>query len=522
MEQDAAVKVLLIDPPFYRLIGFYNRYFPLGLLSVGTFLRKRGHDVVVYDADYNERPRAMDYTRLPDYYPGYLSALGQRDHPVWREVRETIRRVGPDVIGVSVWTTYAAAAFRVAELAKEIAPGCPVVAGGPHATARAEETLRIAPAVDYVVRGDGELPTAALLDTIAGDRGKLEAVAGLSYRDDERIRHNPNRSRIRDLDELPTPDRNLLLNAAHYSSEDMGLIVTSRGCPFSCSFCATNTRQVRYRSIDRVVVEIREVKARYGTTQFSLKDDSFTVDHHRVRRFCDALLRENLHIVWECNTRVDLVTEDMLARMKHAGCNSVKVGIESGSPEILERMNKGITLTHARVAASLLRKSGIHWTGYFLMGTPGETLDDVYRTLDFMYEIRPDFASIGVYEPFPGSATFHEGVQRGLFRPQMTMDDFYNTLPNHYYKVDPGRQLDTIEPEQFVLLEREMKARFHAYNNHYKRLLNRVRSRTMHYIRSPRALYGDFQKYLCWRQGQTELTPSEPYAASGRSRRRYE
>jgi len=497
------VKVLLIDPPFYRLIGFYNRYFPLSLVNVGTVLKETGHEVVVYDADTNENPCAMDYTRLPDHYRRYLASFQEADHPVWQEVRRTIQQFRPDVIGISIWTTYAAAAFHVARIGKTLDPACPVIMGGPHATVKAEEVLSICPDVDYVIRGEGEDTAVELIRTMAdsrrGPNPQLEAIQGISFRRDAVIRHNPDRARIRNLDELPLPDRGLLKNEDTYSSEDMGLVMTSRGCPFSCSFCATETRQVRYRSIENVLAEVRAVKAAYGTTQFSFKDDSFTVNKPRVAQFCAALLRENLHIGWECNTRVDLVNEAMLRDMKRAGCNSIKVGIESGSETELERMNKGITLDQARRAAALFRKVGIHWTGYFLMGTPGETLEDIYKTLDFMYEIRPDFASVGVYEPFPGSPLFEEGIRLGLTRPGMAMADFYTMLPNHYYKVDPQRQVETIEPERFVLVEREMKERFHKYNRHYTRILNRARARMTQYLQSPRTLYADFQKYLSWR-----------------------
>lgn len=116
-----------------------------------------------------------------------------------------------------------------------------------------------------------------------------------------------------------------------------------------------------------------------------------------------------------------------------------------------------------------------------------------------MYEIRPDFASLGVYEPFPGPAMFEDGVRRGLVKPDMTLEDFYTMLPNHYYKADVRRQLDTMEPERFAALEEELKKQFHMYNKQFTRILRRARSRLRQYVRSPRVLYTDFQKYLSWR-----------------------
>jgi radical SAM superfamily enzyme YgiQ (UPF0313 family) len=161
-------------------------------------------------------------------------------------------------------------------------------------------------------------------------------------------------------------------------------------------------------------------------------------------------------------------------------------------------MNKGITLDQVRTAATVLRTVGIHWTGYFLMGTPGETLEDVYRTLDFMYEIRPDFASIGIYEPFPGTAMFEEGLKRGLVKPDMTLEDFFTLSPNDYYKADARRQVDAMAPEVFERLETEMKTCFHAYNKSMGRLLKRAKSRAGLYWAQPALLLADFRRYLSW------------------------
>ncbi|MBN1508285.1 MAG: radical SAM protein [Sedimentisphaerales bacterium] len=504
------MKVLLIDPPFYRLIGFYNRYYPLGLVSVGTALRDTGHEVIVYDADFNENPSIIGNACLTRYYERYLDSFHEADNPVWNGMQDMIREVRPDVVGITMCTAYAASAFHVAQISKAINPTCPVVVGGPHATVRAEEILRICPSVDFIVRGEGEITACELVATIADSNRNpnpqseiinplLQVIPDLSFRMNGSIRHNPPREKIKDLDAFAPPDRSLMVNKATYSPEDMGLIMTSRGCPFSCTFCATDNRQVRYRSIEHILREIRHVKDTYGTVHFTLKDDSFTVNKKRVAEFCDALAWENLRIGWECNTRVDLVNEQMLRRMKKAGCNSVKVGIESGSEKVLERMNKGITLDEIRVAARLFRKVGLHWTGYFLIGTPGETVEDIYKTLDFMYEVKPDFAALGVYEPFPETVMFHEGILQGLVKPDMAMDDFYAVLPNHYYKADPRRQVETIEPEQFDRLEREVKDRFYEYNKGFRRILSRARARTIQYTRSPRVLVADFRKYLSWR-----------------------
>jgi radical SAM superfamily enzyme YgiQ (UPF0313 family) len=493
------MKILLIDPPFYRILRFYNRYFPVGIATIGTFLNQAGYDVVVYDADCNYDPQYMDYSLLPQFYPEYLDSFQNQSHEIWKEVEKVIASVNPDIVGISIWTTYAASAFHVAKLCKEANPACVVVMGGPHATAKGEEILKISSDVDYVVRGEGEVTMLELLRQISSGRKSISSIAGLSFRNKDTIVHNLPRDATKDLGLFRFPDRSLLMNEHKYTSEDMGLIMSSRGCPFACSYCATHRRTVSYRPIDHVVDEIKLVKEEYGTTLFSFKDDSFTVNKKRVEQFCDKLIADKLRINWECNTRVDLIDESLLVKMKKAGCNNIKVGIESGSERILKKMNKGITQDQVRIAAKMFRKVGIHWTGYFMMGVPGETVDEIYQTLNFMYEIQPDFASISVYEPFPGTPMFIEGIEKGLVKSEMTLEDFYTTLPNDYYKLDPHKQVDTINADDFIALAAGIKNRFHTYNKGFKRILKRGESRMNVYLNQPSLLWGDFRKYLNWR-----------------------
>jgi radical SAM superfamily enzyme YgiQ (UPF0313 family) len=493
------MKILLITPPFYRIIGFYNRYFPVGITTLGTFLQHAGHEVTVYDADYNANPLHMDYTLLPQSYRSYLNSFRDDRHPVWREVRDVIAGARPDLIGISIWTTYAASAFHVARLSKEIHPTGTVVMGGPHATVKADEILSISPHVDYVIRGDGEIPMLETAKHLCSEPPSVTLVAGLSFRNGGDIVHNPSVTPSQDITVLPFPDRSLLMHEDKYSAEDMGLIMTSRGCPYDCSYCATHTRRVSYRPIENIISEINYVKNKYGTTLFSFKDDSFTVNKKRVEQFCDMLIEGKLGIQWECNTRVDLIDPVLLGKMKKAGCVSMKVGIESGSERILTKMNKHITLEQIRKTAEIFSASGIFWTGYFLMGIPGESLDEIRQTLDLMRQIKPDFASISVYEPFPGTDMFREGIEKGLVRPAMSLEDFYTLLPNDYYKRDPQRQVETIGSLEFQSLANEIKDQFHRYNKNVKRLWRRAKSRLALYICNPKTLVCDFKKYLSWR-----------------------
>ncbi len=278
----------------------------------------------------------------------------------------------------------------------------------------------------------------------------------------------------------------------------MGLVMSSRGCPYSCTFCATNRNQVSFRSPDHIISEIRFVKEHYKTTQFTFKDDSFTVNRKRIFELCKKLIDEKLPIKWECNTRVNLLDEQMLRIMKKAGCNFIKVGIESGSERILSDMNKGITHDQIRIAAKLFRKVGIHWTGYFMIGVPDETEWDIRRAIDFLYEIEPDFAVIGIYDLFPGTVMWEDGILRGIVNPNMDLEDFYTNLPNFYYKKDFNHQNDKISPEKFAKLESEVKEIVRNYNRNFFRVFKMARAKLPVYWYDSKVLWDDVKKYLSY------------------------
>lgn len=221
------MRVLLIDPPFYRFIGYYNRYFPLGLASLATTLQRKGHEVLIYDADRNVSPSRMNFTFLEESYPLYLNALIDSNHPVWREMGETLRSFRPDAVGITIWTTFAASAFKTAQLCKEYDRGIPVIAGGPHCTIRPDEVMRVCADIDFLVRGEGEETLAELIESLSRHKaGAMPAnVRGITYRHNGQVIHTCDRKLIPDLDAIGFPARDLLLNKRSYDSEDMGVVV---------------------------------------------------------------------------------------------------------------------------------------------------------------------------------------------------------------------------------------------------------------------------------------------------------
>lgn len=488
------MRVLLVSPPFYRFMGYYNRYFPYGLLIVATVVKNAGYDVMVYDADYNDRPTDIDISTVYDKSDAYLESFKNQNHPIWNEVKETVHKFQPDVIGIQVFTDFAASAFHIAKLCKKEFPSSPVVMGGPHIHVKSQESLQICPDVDFTVLGEGEMTFIELLRYIQDHSVPIESIDGIAYRQDGEIIHNKPRMVIKDLDAVPFPERSLLLNEKKYSSEDMGLLMSSRGCPFHCTYCATEKR-VRYRTIDHIIAEIEQVKQKYHTTQFTIKDDTFTMNAKRVYEFCEKLKQKRLHIRWECNTRANLIDEQLLITMKSAGCNFIKIGVETGSQKILDYMNKGVSFEDMEKASKLFKKVGIHWTGYFMMGIPGETREDIQNTLDFMCKIRPDFAYIAVYQPYPGTAMFFDGIKRGLIKSDMILEDFYTRSPNGYYKQNIHIQVETMGQFEFQRIATEMKKAFHQYNTHVLRVIKTALVKIPSYLTEPKMFIEDLKKY---------------------------
>jgi anaerobic magnesium-protoporphyrin IX monomethyl ester cyclase len=489
------MKILLIYPPFYRFMGYYNRYFPYGLLTLATVTKNSGHEVLLYDADCNNTPKETDISNISDQYDSYLNSFADENNSIWLEVKDIINKYDPDVLGIQVYTDFVASAFYTAKICKELKPECSVVMGGPHISVKAEEVLKICQDVDYLVIGEGEVTFLELLDFISIGSPSLHSIDGISYKFKGENRQNKPREVLQNIENYPFPDRSLLMNKHYYSSEDMGLIMTSRGCPYKCTFCVTE-RQLRRRSIEDIIEEMKEVHALFGTTQFTFKDDCFTTSKKRVEIFCEMLIASDLTVSWECNSRVDQINEQLLLKMKKAGCIFIKVGIESGSEKILKYINKGVTIEKMLDAARLFRTVGIHWTGYFMIGIPGETEQDILKTLDFMYQLKPNFAYFGVYQHYPGSEMYYEGIKKGLVNSEMDLKDFYSTAPNHYYKKDHQIQLENMSEKDFADIEAKIKKAVHRYNKNFFRAVQMAISKVRVYLNDPRLLFIDFKKYL--------------------------
>lgn len=427
------MKVLLINPPWYRLQNTEYFGYPIGLCYLAAACEKNGVDAVVYNADFEKRRKLLiKVSDMTDAYSQYLQLLRDLEHPFWKEVKRVISQSSPDMVGVAVTTGGYGSALNVARLVKDYDPDVPVVFGGPHPTILPEKTVKNRE-VDYVVRGEGEITFLELVRNY--DSGKMDGCLGITFEREGKVIHNSDRPLIRDLDSLPFPARHLLLNRNEYASSDFGSLFTSRGCPFSCIFCASHKiwgRRVRYRSANNVIDEVKSVYEAFDTRNFRFEDDNFTLNRKRLEEICNLLIKEKLDISWYCETRVDLINEEIVKKMKKAGCTSVSIGVESGDPQTLRKIKKAITLEQVYKATHILKENNIFLAAFFMVGFPWERKEEILRTVSLMKDIDPDLAVYSIATPYPGTELFDMSEAEGLIPADLNWSNFFHQSPSMF------------------------------------------------------------------------------------------
>jgi radical SAM superfamily enzyme YgiQ (UPF0313 family) len=313
-------------------------------------------------------------------------------------------------------------AENVAMIAKDVNKEITIIVGGTHPTVMPEETIQNK-YFDYVVRGEGEYTFLELIND-----EPIEEIKGLTYINKEGIIvNNPDREFIKDLDTVPFPGRSLYLNDKDHM--DFGYVMTGRGCPFECTFCASKKvwkKQTRYRSPKNVVEEIEHVHKTYGTKFFYFVDDTFTLKKKRTKEICNLLLEKNLDITWICDTRVDTIDEELLTLMKKSGCIRVKLGVETGCERLLSETKKGITKEQIRRAINLTKKVGIESTTYLMIGMPTETEEEIKETLAFARELESDYYSLSILAPYPGTEIYDDVIEGGIKLPKEHWEYFFH------------------------------------------------------------------------------------------------
>jgi len=412
------IKILLINPPFYRLFNISIPFLQLGLLSIGSTLKKDGHAVKVYDADlinknyyeFMRRAASIDYPfseNLMDKFGEYKAKLDNLDYFVWKEVEDIIKKERPNIIGIGFTTDKYKSACNVAKIAKKIDKNIIVIIGGPHPTAMPEETIK-EPFFDILVRGEGEHTVLELMKVFL-EKGDLIKVKGITFKRGDEIQSTPDRPLIQNLDTLPFPARELLINEKDMPPDVMGNLITSRGCACGCTFCASNKlwgRTVRNRSPSVVIKEIKHIRKKYGTRNFIFWDDTFTADSRRVVEICSLIRKNNLRIQWACQTRVDNIYEKLLDKMWLSGLQTLCFGIESGDSGVLRKIKKGITVKQIKDSCFLAKKKGIKILTSFMIGYSEESEKSLNSTIVLFKELNPEYVAAAVSIPYPGTEDY--------------------------------------------------------------------------------------------------------------------
>ncbi len=392
--------ILLLQAPVpgvhNRMVAKASAIAPLGLGYIAAVLLRDGFDVRICDMDVEDVG---------------TSAL-----------QDTLDAFRPAVVGISCTTLTLKNALRVAKVTKQALPDAVVCVGGPHTTVRPGDALKY-PFVDVVVRGEGELTFLELCRAVAdGQQGPLEIV-GTAWEVEGKLLEMPARERIADLDSLPYPARHLM---PLHLYKIPGTVVTSRGCPFACGFCAGPTvlgRIYKQRAPSEVVNEMQKCIDLFGLTSFYFVDDTMTYDTNRVLELCCDMKALRVppelgrRLKWTCESRANAVTPQLLKTMREAGCTTIQFGMESGSQKLLDALGKGVTVSEIEQAVAAACAVGISPVLSMVFPHPDETEATMKETFDFvrhLYDLGAEQVIPALLTLFPGTRFMEEREELGL------------------------------------------------------------------------------------------------------------
>ena len=331
-----------------------------------------------------------------------------------KKFSEYISKEKPDLVGMTAFTMEIESALKCCEEIKKVDKNIITVIGGPHVSNSPEQAL-CNENVDFIFRGEAELGFYELIKSLQ-DKKNFSKVPNLGYKEKGKMKFNATKF-VDNLDEISYPDYDLMKFSEYPKMYFMkkfpsAPILTSRGCPFSCTFCSAGNlsgKKFRARSPENIIKEIKFLKEKYKIKEFEIWDDNFTMNKERAMKFCNLLIKENINLEWWCpnGLRIETLDEELLRKMKEAGCYAMAVGIETGSEKIQKDMKKNLNLDKAREIVNLAHKIGIRTQGFFIIGYPTETKEDILKTIKFAKELPLDRASFSLFQPLVGSEIYN-------------------------------------------------------------------------------------------------------------------
>jgi len=401
---------------------------PHGILMLAACLEREGYKVQVVDGLFED----MDYHKIKEF--------------------------NPDLIGISVMTLTYGNAEDILHKIKDMLPDKKIVLGGVHPTTLPKDTLSNLK-VDFITVGESERTIVELCEELSKPESQQDfhSVKGLAFHEGGKLVFTPEREFIKDLDSLPFPARHLLDMKKYlvppgtirgYFFKKVLTIITSRGCPFRCTYCYHN-KTYRQRSVSHVIKELKLLKEKYDIEGVNFLDQDMLINKVWMKEFCKEM--KKLDLYWSCNTRITAADEDTASLMKKARCLQIDFGLESGSDKILKTLKKDLTVERIRKGCAMLRNVGLRYTCNVLVGSPGETKEDLEKTYRLLKEIKPDFGSVNFITVLPGTELYENYINEGN-----TLDYFIKKkgLPYKYFSLT---NLSTLSDEETFKYQKKFR-----------------------------------------------------------------
>lgn len=414
---------------------------PLGMLYLSALLREKGHEVNFIDANILNLSKEQIINKLEELNPDYV---------LYNTITDNLQ----DTIS---W---------IREIKKEY--GKPVIVGGPHMVIYPKETLSHE-CIDYGVVGDGWETLPELLDSLQNNND-LTKVKGLVFRKNGEVILTEQRPSTVSLEDVPFPARDLLQNEKYDTvlskARPITIMITALGCPFKCTYCCTDTN-LRYRSAEHIVEEVEECINKYGIKEIEFYDETFTINKKKMNRFLDLVEDKGLKFYWSVRTRVDCVDKELIDRMAKNGCIRINFGIESGDEDVLQAINRKMSVETIRQSVRWCNEAGMMTFGFFMIGLPQDTKESIEKTLRLMLELDLDFMQLNKFTMLPKTKIYEDYIRetgedfwRDYTMGRVTLDD----MKRDYLKIS-DEELDRY-------LERGYRSFYYRPQYIWKKLLS--------------------------------------------------
>ena len=454
------MKILLIQPNCAEEVNreFVSLQYPINLGYIASTLRNEGYEVKMIDFNVMNR--------------NLLSSI--------------ISQFSPKVVGVTSMTSAIFNAKNIVSDIKKIAPKIKTILGGVHASALPLETMEEIKDLDYLVFGEGEETIKELLKYLSNSNKnsiKIETIKGIVFRKNNKIIKNKPRELIENIDSIPYPSRDLLpltlYSKQHvsrgFSRKDMSIIeiLTSRGCPNNCIFCAGHINygyRVRFRSYENIIGEILECIEKYNINHISIEDDTFTLNKELVKKLC--FFFKDKKLTWNCNARVNTVDYNLLKIMKESGCKKIAFGIESGNEEMLKKIKKGITIQQTISAVRNAKRAGIRYVECdFIIGSHiDETYETVKDSIKLIYRLMPDFLAISVMCPYPGTEIYNLMLSNNFMNKNPDWSQF-----SHFGELNRYDRLKYLNSRQMIKIQNRIMKDYYSSSKYIFNQLKQIK-----------------------------------------------